>query len=253
MFRCETLAILAGLLLVPVSAFATPVTITDTYIGGTPTHESWAGQDVVGTLSSYDVREMVIDRSATSLSVAIYSSYFNNVGSDGTRLGDLFISTNGWHPYGPAPYLEDRFGQGEHMELVAVLSDHGEATTGAQDYLGHEGDISLYEVNDANVILSAANGIYRAGQEVQYAANGQAALITGHWSIQDVAGSEYDRLVITFNFPSSVAFGAELGFHWGMTCGNDVIEGGASVPEPATVVLLGSGLVLGLRRRTRKL
>ena len=31
-----------------------------------------------------------------------------------------------------------------------------------------------------------------------------------------------------------------LGFHWTMQCGNDVIEGAAPVPEPATMLLLGS-------------
>ncbi|MBN1841875.1 MAG: PEP-CTERM sorting domain-containing protein [Deltaproteobacteria bacterium] len=35
----------------------------------------------------------------------------------------------------------------------------------------------------------------------------------------------------------------ELGFHWTMTCANDVIEGAAPVPEPATMLLLGTGLV----------
>ncbi len=49
--------------------------------------------------------------------------------------------------------------------------------------------------------------------------------------------------------------GDELGLHWVMTCGNDVIEGAAtipsaSVPEPGSIVLLFIGLIsLGVSRK----
>lgn len=47
----------------------------------------------------------------------------------------------------------------------------------------------------------------------------------------------------------------EIGIFWGgMTCSNDAIEGSAPIPEPATLILLGSGLAgLGLfgRRKFR--
>ena len=40
------------------------------------------------------------------------SDSFLNIGQYNTTLGDLFISNNGWNPYGPAKYIEDYYVNG---------------------------------------------------------------------------------------------------------------------------------------------
>ena len=234
---------------------ALPITINDNYIGGNPTSDSWAGRDVVGADELFDVSHMTVDFTNNSLTVAIYSTYFANVGSFGTRLGDLFISTDGWSPNGVAGYLKDDFNNGEFMEVAAVLSSHGDNIDKdkSENYLGKSGELSIYQVKKEQVVLSNSEPgyIYREGQEVRYQADSsEQKLALGSWSIEDVLGSNYDRLVFSFIFPHNAIKGSALGFHWAMSCGNDTIEGSAQVPEPASVILL-SCAALGLVARRK--
>lgn len=204
--------------------------------------------DVVGRDDYFDISKMEVNYSGGILTVDIYSRYFDNIGIYGTLLGDLFISTNGWNPYGTPPnYPQDNYiNGGEIWEYVLVLNNH----------TAQSGSLNLYKLSDGGTItLSYAPSgyIWRDGQEVLFNPTG-SSIATGIWSIYGLGTpidtDDYLRFVIS---NSNWGGGNPSAFHWGMTCANDTIEG--AVPEPATMLLLGSGL-LGLagfaRRRFKK-
>lgn len=233
--------------LVPCSS-SYAVMITDNYVGGVPNNASYVGADVIGDANGFSISSMDVSVTGTDLVVTIYSNYFDNVGLYQTALGDLFISDNGWNPYGAAPYINDDAAHGEVFEYAAVLSDHGD-TGSSHSMIGASGTLSLYSVVASSVVLSSAPGgyIYRAGQEVQYNPGNQQALVSGTWSISDIGGG-IGALTFVLPVASIAGVTTDLGFHWAMSCANDVIEGAAPIPEPTTFVLFTVGL-LGLAMR----
>ena len=245
-------ALVASILLMsyhPVSAY----TIADNYIGkGNPYDGGYDQYDVIGDSTIFGIDKMTVNTSGNSMSVAIFTNYVNHIGDSGTGLGDLFISTNGWHPYGSAPYLNDNYQNGEHWEYALAMNANG--------------SVSLFKVaaNNSNIKLTDSfidhNRYYfRAGQEARIDTTQTNYLVSnsvGSWAINGGAKT----LTYTFdlsNFDPSKDFSSSTwGFHWDMTCGNDVIEGAAPapVPEPSTFVLLAAGLLGAVfyRRRLHK-
>lgn len=221
-------------------AVSITTTIFDTYIGERATNNAWIGKDVIGDATLFDISKMVvtIDSSGT-IYVDVYSRYLDNLYQYGTKLGDLFISTNGWNSSNDS----------EIWEYALVLAGNGE--------------LGLYKItNQDSISLSddymlLTGNIYRSRQEVTLDTTDLSGdkVGNGTWYIEKSGTTVDTDDYLRFAFNMNLAGISELGFHWTMTCGNDVIEGKAPVPnpEPSTVLLLGSSVVgfaiLRLRKR----
>jgi hypothetical protein len=246
---------LIGLCVVSIGLFiavnATGATINDNYIGGMYYNGSTypVTDDVLGG-ANFNIDKMEVNIGSSITTIDIYTSYINHVtANDNIEFGDLFLSNNGWNPH--TLITEDNYFNGEFWEFALVLDDHSGTNT--------SGTASLYAISDKSQYILAENtpagaGENRMGQEVQLntTATVPPTLLsaTGAWSIFS------DGIRFTID-TSLLSLGTQaLGLRWTMTCANDIIEGSVPsnpVPEPATLLLFGTGIVgfLGLGRRRK--
>jgi hypothetical protein len=233
----------------------------DDYIGGVPSNPYWDGKDVMGIYDTYNLTgwKYTWNDVADTITVQIYGSYFDrfmaNPPQTATKLGDLFISTNGVSWSTKEQTKTDYFGQGTEWDYAVKLGQYDNHYGQLNGYnAGNQAAATVHAVTDLNnqVTLSdaffAPTDDYRSMQEVNLKNEGPA-VGTAAWFIS----TDEDMLSITINGASTI-FGADaldsLGFHWTMTCANDVIE--FAVPEPSTIGMLGAFGLLGylyLRRR----
>ncbi len=232
------------------SAFATPVTINDSYIGG----DSHGHGDVIGQANMFGITSMEVDLVGTTLSVTINTPFgdsgLGTFGSytdtplaleRGIGFGDLFLSSTGWNPAGPAPYLTDNHLTGTVWDYGVSLADRWSRTSGSSLY-GLDAVTGNPDAYISDDFLSGAT--YRNGQEV--AVNtGTATLLTNATNFSSVAGT--NTVVFSLDIAGTdLASAGAIGLHWAMTCGNDTIEGNytvVSVPEPSSIAIVLLGLL----------
>ncbi|MBN1905435.1 MAG: PEP-CTERM sorting domain-containing protein [Deltaproteobacteria bacterium] len=163
----------------------------------------------------------------------------------GSKYGDLFISTDGWSPSGSSSdgYKIDNYTNGEDWEFVFDTSDGILYQLPAYT----DSNISNYILFPENIWPT--NFIYRNGQEVLYKANGNSIADDSTVDLSNAGDGGY--LLYKIELASLGEYGDIIGLKWSQDCGNDSIEGGASVPEPTPMLLLGAALVglAGIGRR----
>ncbi len=225
----------AALLTLSSASLSLPLTqtINDNYIGS----RDYGHGDVIGDKKIFEVDHMDVTFDGDIMSIRVvtkfkesHSAWYRDV-----HYGDLFISTNGWHPYGAAPYWNDTYGNGEAWELVVDTSEGGKI----YDQFGVR--LAEQEIH---------SGTFRRGQEVLRDPRARSRRIgTADLSVAEMNwnGSLWNTLTYSMSMSSlGIEAGDQLGFKWSMTCANDSIEGGASVPElpePATWLLFAVGSV----------
>jgi len=110
--------------------------------------------------------------------------------------------------------------------------------------------------DNSDVLLSEnflKGATFRNGQEIAVDTTNKKAINSSSWDLIADTNNTVGKINFLIDLNGTTLVGSDtIALHWGMSCGNDTIEGEYSVPEPAILGLLAIGLIgVGVSKRNK--